>query len=202
MSANQPKFHRLFVAISLPNAVKSEIEKAQKELRETLPHDSVRWTRPRHFHLTLRFLGNVAVAHIDALTGSLRFACRDFAPIQLRAERLGFFPERGFPRVIWTAVSNENQQLAALQNAIQAATLEYTSEPAEKEFTGHITLGRAKKIRRHEADTLVHFANKMRKRLFGEWAVATVELFKSELLPDGAEHTVVDTIPLGVHRPD
>jgi 2'-5' RNA ligase len=195
--AEQPRFHRLFVALSLPNAVKAEIQKAQGELRAALPDGSVRWIRPEHFHLTLRFLGNVAVDRIDALADKLRLTCRDFAPLQLRAERIGFFPQRGFPRVIWTAVSNKKQQLSPLQSAIQCATLEFTAEPSEKEFTGHITLGRAKKVRRREADALKHFAEKMRKRLFGEWTADTVELFKSELLFDGASHTVMATIPLG-----
>jgi 2'-5' RNA ligase len=195
--AEQPRFHRLFVALSLPNAVKAEIQKAQGELRAALPDGSLRWIRPGHFHLTLCFLGNVAVDRIDALADKLRLACRDFTPLQLRAERIGFFPERGFPRVIWTAVSNKEQKLAPLQSAIQSATLEFTAEPSEKEFTGHITLGRAKKVRRREADALKHFADKMRQRFFGEWTAGTVELFKSELLPDGAEHTVLATIPLG-----
>lgn len=194
---NQPPFHRLFVALGLPNAVKAEIAQAQGKLREALPDDAVRWTCPEHFHLTLRFLGNVAVARIDALTHELRLACRDFAPLQLRAERIGFFPERGFPRVIWASVSTSDQQLASLQGVIQSATLEFTSEPAEEEFTGHITLGRSREIRRREADILASFAEKMQKRFFGEWTADTVDLFKSVLLPDGADHKIVATIPLG-----
>jgi 2'-5' RNA ligase len=191
-----PPFHRLFVALATPNAVKSEIEKAQNELRRALPDGSVRWTRPDHFHLTLRFLGNVAVDHIKALGDKLRLTCRDFTPIKVRAERVGFFPERGFPRVIWVSVRDEHRQLIPLHRAIQTSTIEFTSEPAEKEFAGHITLGRAKKIRRREAETLAGFATKMRQRSFGEWTATNIELLRSELLPDGAHHTVVTTIPL------
>jgi 2'-5' RNA ligase len=190
------EFHRLFVALAAPDAVKSEIEKAQNELRQALPDGSVRWTRPDHFHLTLRFLGNVAVERIDALSENLRIACRDFAPMKVRAERVGFFPERGFPRVIWVAVGEQNQELIRLHRAIQTSTTEFTSEPPENEFAGHITLGRAKKIRRREAETLTDFATRMRERIFGEWTVSSVELLRSELLPDGAHHTVVATIPL------
>jgi 2'-5' RNA ligase len=189
--------HRLFVALSPPNTVKSEIEKTQNELREGLPDGSVRWTRPEHFHLTLSFLGNVALEQIEGLADRLRLACCDFAPFQLRAERIGFFPERGFPRVIWTAVSNKDRQLAPLQRAIQSATQEFTSEPAEKEFTAHITLGRAKAIRRREAEILAHFREKMSTRCFGEWTANNVELFRSELTSGGAQHTPVSAISLG-----
>jgi 2'-5' RNA ligase len=193
----KPEFHRLFVALSLPHAVKAEIGKAQNELRDALPNGSVRWASPQHFHLTLRFLGNVAVDRTHKLINKLRLACRDFPALQIRVERLGFFPERGFPRVIWTAISTNNTQLARLQSAIQSATLEFTAEPAEKEFTGHITLGRAKKIGRREANVLANFAENMQNRFFGEWTAETLQLFKSELLPDGPDHTIVATTPLG-----
>jgi 2'-5' RNA ligase len=194
--SNQSQFQRLFVALPAPDEVKSSVEKAQNELRQALPDGSVRWTRAEHFHLTLRFLGNVAVERTEALNDKLRLTCRDFAPIKVRAERIGFFPEGGFPRVIWVSVSDRNQELIQLHRAIQTSTIEFTSEPAEKEFAGHITLGRAKRIRRREAEILAGQATRMRQRSFGEWTTDSVELLRSELLPDGAHHTVVATIPL------
>jgi 2'-5' RNA ligase len=190
-------FHRLFVALPVPRTVKAEIEKGLSELRNALPDVAVRWTRREHFHLTLRFLGNVAIDQIDALTNKLRLACRAFDPLQVRAAGIGFFPERGFPRVIWTGVLNKDKQLSALQSAIQSATMEFTTERAEKEFASHITLGRARKIRRCEAEILTRFAEKMRNRVFGEWTANNVELFRSELLPDGAHHTLMNTTPFG-----
>jgi RNA 2',3'-cyclic 3'-phosphodiesterase len=194
--SNEPRFERLFVALSAPDEVRSEIEEAQNELRGALPNGSVRWTRSEHFHLTLRFLGNVAVNRLHALSGKLRDTCRDFAPMRVRVERIGFFPERGFPRVIWVSVYDERQQLIQLHRAIQTATLEFTSEPAENSLAGHITLGRAKKIRRKEADILTSFATRIGQRSFGEWTADRVELLRSELLPNGAHHTVLTTFPL------
>jgi 2'-5' RNA ligase len=196
LNPDESQIHRLFVALSPPGNVKSEIEKAQHELRQALPDGSVRWTRPEHFHLTLRFLGNVAASRTEELADKLRLACADFGPIKARAERIGFFPERGFPRVIWVSVRDEHQQLIRLHRAIQTSTNEFTSEPSENEFAGHITLGRAKKIRRREAETLTSFATKMHQSSFGEWTATNIELFRSELLPDGAHHTVTTTIPL------
>lgn len=192
----EQQFYRLFVAVSVPQAVRSEIEKAQSELRRALPDGSVRWTRPEHFHLTLRFLGNVAVERTDELSEKLSVASGDFGPVRVRAERIGFFPERGHPRVIWVSLGDREEKLAALQRKIQEATFEFTTEPLENEFSGHITLGRVKKIGRSEADTLAGLAQKMRERFFGEWTVNSVELMKSELLPDGVHHTVLTTVQL------
>ena len=194
---SQPPSHRLFVAVSTPETVRGEIAKAQNELRQALSEGAVRWTRPEHFHVTLRFLGNVAADRVDALSEKLRHACHDVAAMKVRAERLGFFPGRGFPRVIWVSVRDEHEQLAHLHRAIQNSTTEFTSEPEENEFAGHITLGRAKKIGRKESDALAGFATRMRQKSFGEWTVDGVELFRSELRPDGAHHTVLAKIPLG-----
>jgi 2'-5' RNA ligase len=188
-------FHRLFVALVAPDEVKAAIAQAQKQLRSALPDGSVRWTRSEHFHLTIRFFGNVAVQRIDALRNKLQNICLDFLPMRVRAERIGFFPERGFPRVIWVAVLDEEQQLPRLHRAIQAGTMEFTSEPSEREFAGHITLGRAKTIRRSEAETLTSFATRLRQHSFGEWTANGVELLRSELMPDGAHHTILARIP-------
>jgi 2'-5' RNA ligase len=193
-------FHRLFVALVAPDDVKAAIAQTQNELRSALPDGSVRWTRSEHFHLTIRFLGNVAVQRVDALRNKLQNICLDFLPMRLRAERIGFFPERGFPRVIWVAVFDEEQQLPRLHRAIQGGTMEFTAEPSESEFAGHITLGRAKRIRRSEAETLTSFATRMRQHSFGEWHANGVELLRSELSPEGTHHTVLATIPFAARK--
>jgi len=196
----QPQFHRLFVALPVSDSVKSEIRKSQHELQQALPDSSVRWVRPEHLHLTLRFLGNVLAEGAPELAETLRIACQQFGPLRLRAVGIGFFPKRGYPRVIWTSIPNQAQQLTLLQSAVQQVTQKFTSEPPEKEFANHITLGRSKNIDHVETATLANYAYKWRERSFGEWTADSVELLRSELLPDGAHHTVVKTIPLAGAR--
>jgi len=179
---SEPQFHRLFIALAVPAGVKSEIQKVQNELVELLPKNAVRWTHSEHFHLTLRFLGNVAAGRTHELIEKLRAGCDGFLPLRLRAERIGFFPERGYPRVLWIAVIDKTQQLARFQKAVQDAALEFTAEAPEKAFTGHITLGRAKQVRRKEADTLANFAARKSRQVFGEWIASGVELLRSDLL--------------------
>ena len=77
--APAPETFRLFIAVTVPEEVKSEIEKTQTELRRALPKESVRWTKRDQFHLTLRFLGNVDAQRvgplIEALTQRLPGLC-------------------------------------------------------------------------------------------------------------------------------
>jgi RNA 2',3'-cyclic 3'-phosphodiesterase len=191
-----PKHFRLFIAISLPEPVKDEIEKAQAELRRALPGEFVRWTKREQFHLTLRFLGNVDSQRVSALAESLRNASQEFSSLHLRAERIGFFPDARFPRVIWTWVHDEKESLPVLQAAIESGVREFTTENAEGRFTGHVTLGRVKAIKRPQVEILAQLAERLSKIPFGEWTADKVELIRSELASGGSRYTVLETAAL------
>ncbi len=188
---------RLFVAISLPEQVKDAVEKAQLDLRSELPPHVIRWTKRNQFHLTLRFLGDVNASDADAVKHSLRAACDGFGPLQLRAERMGFFPHLRSPRVVWVWVHDAAEILPQLQQSIQRATAPFTREVPEEKFTGHVTLGRVKQIRRAEADALGKLALGMAQRQFGDWTADKVELIRSELSPEGSRYTTIGSVFLG-----
>jgi RNA 2',3'-cyclic 3'-phosphodiesterase len=187
---------RLFVAIAVPDAVKDEIEKTQREMRGSLPESFMRWTKRAQFHLTLKFLGNVAETRVTELTEVLRKTCLQFKAMRLRAERVGFFPDARFPRVTWVGVSGEKEELPQLQEAIEAAVKGFTGEKAEKRFTGHVTLARIQGIRRQQAEILAKLAAGMADRLFGEWMADEVELIRSELSSGGARYTTLAAFSL------
>jgi 2'-5' RNA ligase len=187
---------RLFIAIPLPEEVKSQIEKTQNELRQAVPGKFIRWTKREHFHLTLKFLGNVEASLVAELTTVLRDACVHFTALRLRAERIGFFPDLRFPRVIWAWVHDENEILAKMQRVIESAVGNFSQENAEENFTGHVTLGRVKGIKRPQAEILAKLALGMTDRFFGEWAANRVELIRSELSANGSRYTTLAAIPL------
>lgn len=188
---------RLFIAVAIPEAVKAEIEQAQAELRRALPDCNARWTRPEQFHLTLQFLGDVEAARVDALGEAAHDACRGLTPLRLRAEGLGCFPDLRRPRVLWTGVRDETDQLPRLQEAVALATRDFTTEEKEEHFSGHVTLARFKGIKRSQAEALAAAVTGMTKRLFGEWTAYKIELMRSQLLPQGARHTTLAAIALG-----
>ncbi len=187
---------RLFIAVAIPEAVKAKMEAAQAELRCVLPERAVRWTRREQFHLTLRFLRDVEEARVGALEGALRAACRAFGALHLRAEQVGFFPNPRYPRVVWVGVQDEAGQLPPLQEAVERATQEYTTEAKEERFTGHVTLARIKGMRRPEAQALGEAAAGMAERRFGQWTAYRIELMRSELLPQGARHSTLASVAL------
>jgi 2'-5' RNA ligase len=193
---NAPQHLRLFIAIAIPEQIKDAIERAQRELRRVLPQASVRWTRCEQFHLTLRFLGNVEAQRVGALSQAVNSAAQAFAPLQLRAEQVGFFPSARFPRVLWVGVRGTQDQLLPLQQAVQSATLAFTAEEPEERFSGHVTLARIKALKRSEAATLSQAAAGMSERSFGQWTAESIELMRSQLSAQQATHSVVAAIPL------
>ncbi|MEY2428929.1 MAG: 2,3-cyclic 3-phosphodiesterase [Verrucomicrobiota bacterium] len=196
---SSPELFRLFIAISVPDAVKTEMEKAQAELRRGLPEGCVRWTRREQFHLTLKFLGNVEAQRVEALAGAIRGACQGFTALRLRAERIGCFPDLRFPRVVWAWVHDRQEQLPRLQQGIETASRDFTTEAPEERFTGHVTLGRARGIKRREAGVLAKVVAGMVETAFGEWIAAQIEIMRSEMSPKGARHSVLSTVQL--HSP-
>lgn len=196
---------RLFVAISLPDAVKDEIEKAQEEMRGALPGNFMRWTKREQFHLTLKFLGNVAVSRVAELTEALREACAQFPALRLRAERIGFFSDARFPRVAWVGVRDDKDVLSRLQQAIEVEVKDFAVEkdggPAGRgrsqgTFTGHVTVARIQGIKRSQAEILSKLALGMAGRFFGEWMADNIELIRSELSSGGSRYTTMATISL------
>ena len=188
---------RLFIALRVPEEVKKEIQRAQDQLRGALPERCARWTRPEQLHLTLKFLGDVDVARVGALTDAMRAACLGFAPLKLRAERIGCFPDLRLPRVVWVWVHDGGNRLAELQATIERVTAEYTGEAREEKFTGHITIARTKNLKRPQAVILAELAHGVTERVFGEWSADAVEIMRSELAAGGARHTCLARLPLG-----
>jgi 2'-5' RNA ligase len=201
---------RLFVAISPPEQIKSEIEKTQRKLRAALPGNFIRWTKPAQFHLTLKFLGNVVESRVAELVEAVRDACFRFAPLQLRAEHVGFFQGARAPRVLWVGVRDEKNLLGKLQECVETKVKNFTenagsagcappgASPARREqkFTGHITLARIQRANRRETETVAAEVSTIADQFFGEWRANSVELIRSELFAGGSRYSTVAAIQL------
>jgi 2'-5' RNA ligase len=188
---------RLFIAIPIPEPVWDEIIRIQLELQPLVPRAAARWTRPDQFHLTLRFLGDVPVAGLEKLKESVNAVCRSAQPLQLRATGIGFFPSPHSPRVVWVGIDDQAGLLVDLQKRIETAISSFTVEPGEKNFSGHVTLGRLKNLRPPDARKLAAHAQTVMARTFGEWTTQEIEIIRSELSPVGARHTTLAVFRLG-----
>jgi 2'-5' RNA ligase len=187
---------RLFAAITIPEPVRNEMGAVQRELKP-FALGGVRWTNPEQLHLTLKFLGNVPVTSLEAVTRSVAEASIGVPPFPLRARGIGFFPNERQPRVIWVGFEEDENVLANLQMRVERLLAPFAEKPGEAKFHAHATLGRFQKYRRHKTEQLLPRALAHQQRVFGEWQVEEVILFRSELSPSGARHSPVAVFPFG-----
>ena len=184
-------FHRLFVAIELPDEVRSALAAVQAEWRRT--HADVGWVQTQNMHLSLQFLGDVAAGKAGELAAALDLAAAAAAPFTFEVRGGGTFGSPRVPRVVWIGVTHCPPLLALQQQLVLA--LEAAGFPADRrEYHPHLTLGRVRS--RHGCDELLEKVKASADRRIGTVDVRHMALFRSRLLPQGAEHSVLHCAPL------
>ena len=86
---------RSFIAIEVPQALKSRIEELQRELRRT--DADVKWVRPEAIHLTLKFLGSIPQEDVEKISRALAPVISAWVPFEVRIHGMGGFPRAGIP---------------------------------------------------------------------------------------------------------
>ncbi len=188
---------RLFIALELPDVLLDALADVQDRLRAEAPRRAVRWARTEGIHLTLKFLGEAPAAQQAAIGAALREAVQGHAPLTIRAEGLGCFPDTARPRVIWIGLAGERRALTALQRDVEAAMVPLGFPPEKRRFNPHLTLGRVRR-EAYAADVkaLGRLIAGTTVGEIGRWTADAVSLMRSELRPDGARYTCLLRVPL------
>jgi 2'-5' RNA ligase len=184
---------RAFIAIDMPDEVTTGLDGLQQELK-TLGLD-VRWVRPANIHLTLKFLGDIEPADVEAIDGAMGAASENCPPFALTVSGIGFFPGVNRPRVLWVGLGGEARRLLDLQ-ADLADRLDAIGFSREKRpYKAHLTLGRMRQARHSDRfkQVLQQFCG------WGgpQFTADRMTLFRSELKPSGAEYTLLKQVKLG-----
>ncbi len=187
---------RLFVALPIPDPVKQQALRWQEELRDATADASIRWATADQFHLTLKFLGEVVPARLEALLAAARAACQGVKPFDLHAGRAGFFPNDRNPRVLWAGLHCESGALQGLQAALESRLAEFAEKQENRPFSPHLTLARLKQVPPAQARLLAARVKALSDRRLGEWRADCVRVMQSELHPAGSRHTCLEEIGL------
>jgi len=132
---------RSFIAISLPEEVKAGLAQLQAQLKSGEP-SSVKWVDPFSIHLTLKFLGNVAVDKVDEITKAMEKAAQGISPFHLEVKSLGAFPNLRRVQVVWVGINGEVKKLSQLQQRIESNLSPLGFTPELRPFAPHLTLAR------------------------------------------------------------
>ena len=187
---------RAFLAIDLPEDIKTTIGKIQSRLRPLTGggHQGIRWTRPESIHLTLHFFGSIPFDQIELISEVVKKNVEGIPPFMLNLGSLGAFPTVSKPRVIFLGLGGQIDILQRLQGQIAADLHELGFEREERAFTAHLTLGRLKSV--SKLPGISEAFQKVIALAEGNFMVKGLKLFKSDLRPDGAVYTVLEYFPM------
>ena len=187
---------RSFIAIELPAELKEGLAQLEAQLKLGKP-SAVKWVDPSGIHLTLKFLGNIAVDRISAITRAMEEATRELSPFQLKVTGLGVFPNLKRVQVAWVGIGGEVDKLGQLQQRIESslASLGFTAET--RRFTPHLTLARLRD--QASPDERQRFGQLIASTKFE--AVYTIKvdalnLMRSQLTREGAIYSRLSSVGL------
>ncbi|HEY41708.1 MAG TPA: RNA 2',3'-cyclic phosphodiesterase [Dehalococcoidia bacterium] len=188
---------RSFVAIELPEKLKSELIELSEHL-ESGGHSGVRWVDPRGIHLTLKFLGDVAVDRLDNITAALREAASGVSPFRLEVGGLGVFPNPRRVRVAWVGISGELDRLRQLQQRVESSLAEIGFPAEPRGFTPHLTLARVRdQVSPEERQNFGRLIESTDFKATQNITVDMVFLMRSQLTRQGAIYSRLSSVGLG-----
>jgi len=191
---------RCFIAIELPDEIKAGLTRLQAQLKSS-NQPWVKWVDPYSIHLTLKFLGNVAVDRIGEITRAMGEAVQEASPLHLEVKELGVFPNLRWVQVAWVGVSGEVDKLVRLQQRIESELAGLGFAPEPRRFTPHLTLAR-----------LRNQASPGERQRFGQliadtkfetaytFQVGAISLIRSQLTREGAIYSQIGSVELNKPR--
>ena len=130
---------RCFVAIDIPEPQRAALGAHLAACKAAA--SNYRWVGPANLHLTLRFLGNLPPALFEAVRDALTTIRRP--PFRMAIGEPGVFGSRTSPRVIWLGITEGQEALSSLAEAVEGAARAAGLDPADLPFRPHLTLARA-----------------------------------------------------------
>ena len=115
---------------------------SRREVRQALGSVTASWVHPERLHLTLYFCGDADPAVEQRIVEALATPFAE-APFILTFSGVGFFPERGSPRVVWLGIREGLDSLRRLQELLARRVDHRGAQRGPTEtFSPHVTLAR------------------------------------------------------------
>ncbi|RLC39934.1 MAG: RNA 2',3'-cyclic phosphodiesterase [Candidatus Nealsonbacteria bacterium] len=193
--------HRIFIAINLPEKVKTELEKLEKEIESLFPpklnRGMFRWVKKENLHITLLFIGAVRDEEIPKISQIVKDIAQSQKPFSLRIEKVSYGPPKKIPpRLIWVEVGRK-PELSEIAKKLKKEMAEsgILRKVEQREFSPHITLARIKSFwwKRIEPEE----RPEIEREIALDFEVNSIEIMESKLKKTGAEYTTLESAKLG-----
>jgi 2'-5' RNA ligase len=180
---------RLFVAVDVDDPTRDAVDHLSLALQQEAVIQKLgraSWVSRNRMHLTLHFVADADPGSERLLLDALEHPIPR-SPFNLTFQGLGFFPERGAPRVLWLGISEGLDHLRAIHSEL-GRRLERSREP----FHPHLTLARFRDgVPRARVAEMAAFP-----AAAGPSLIDRVTLYESRLSPKGPTYTALAQAPL------
>jgi 2'-5' RNA ligase len=176
---------RLFVGLALPAALRCRLA----GLAGGVP--GARWVPPENYHVTLRFIGEVAAHEAEEIDHALAALSARGFPLVLAG--VGTFSRAGRETTLWVGVMR-SAELDLLQSKIETALQRAGLAPERRRFAPHVTLARLDNPAEAKLAAFVQRHNLFRAEPV---PIEQFTLFSSRLGKEAPVYTAEVDYPLG-----
>lgn len=186
--------HRIFLAIDLPQNVKTVIHNTQKKMSQQAP-PIIRWTKTNLLHITLKFAGELQDSDLQPIQHELDHSVSFFQTFSLEYEDMGIFPNKGNPRVLWLGII-PNESLTRLVQTIEPAFGAHGYEADKRPFQPHLTIGRFNNhFNQSDLQNFLTSLEVLKGQIHADQQVDHITLYESTLTSHGPIYSVLSRMP-------
>lgn len=177
---------RAFFGLPVPAPQSEELARFVAACAQMAP--SFRWTPKENLHLTIRFIGNVERALVEAVADAL--ADRPLAAFEIEPGEVGSFGRVRAARVVWLGLRTGAEAATALAAHLEAGCVLAGLRGESRPYQAHITLARA---RSRAGASLPELPAVPRVK---PWRADHLVLYSSRLTRTGAVYEAMRTLVL------
>jgi 2'-5' RNA ligase len=177
---------RSFIAVNLNPEIKKYLTSLQGNLNVT--ETKIKWVEKNNLHLTMKFLGYISLEQTELVKSILKEITTRCSPFIIKLySNIGIFPAYKMPRIIWVGIKEGVNQLSELYNSIETMLYKKGFPRENKDFSGHITIGRVKFIK--DKANFIQILKRIEVNNFTQ-EVNSIDLMESKLTPNGPIYNI------------
>lgn len=187
---------RAFIALDVPQLIQDSISKETARLQKSLGDKFIRWTPIQNIHLTLKFLGNIPVSHIDFLKQILIQTADSYSPFDVQIKDIASFPSPKLIRILWLSVF-ASASLTSIQTEVDGAVTKLGYEKEARAFSPHLTIARVKKdVHPNDMQKIREGLSNFQLGKIDPLRVDSIHLYQSDLKREGSLYTKLFSVKL------
>ncbi|PLX28497.1 RNA 2',3'-cyclic phosphodiesterase [Candidatus Parcubacteria bacterium] len=180
---------RIFIAFRVAEEVREELKRVQDGLKSKNKKAHVTWSKPRGFHVTVQFIGEIEEYEVEQVKDALLHIANTHHGFKYWIDRLDGFPNPAHPKIITMRCEEENRAGYAINEDFVKKLKELDLVHDDKPWKPHITLGRNRGDAGIQGFDTIQFEKKV-------WYVDTIELIRSDSQDGGAKYTILESYEL------